>query len=808
MMKLKVFKLLFSLVFIYNNAICQKRVFGLIKVEDINFSVEDVFIYDGNSKFLTTPDKNGIYEFNTNKSEMKIVYLLVGSQFIEKQISLNDENEVNVNFKTKTEVLSEVIIKGQKIREFQLKRLKDVEGTAIYSGKKTEVILVDQSMANLASNNARQIYNQISGLNIYQNDDAGIQLHIGGRGLDPNRTSNFNTRQNSYDISADVLGYPESYYTPPAEAIKEIQVVRGAASLQYGTQFGGLINFVLKEPPNKKIEAVIRNTIGSNKQYTNFTSLGGKKNKISFYTFYNLKRGEGFRNNSNYKSNNIYLHLKKNISSKTVITGEITYMNYLAKQAGGLSDKMFNDDPMQSNRSRNWFELDWFLYNLKFKHQFNENTNLSFNLFGLDAERNTIGFRTNRVDQVDPFTERDLIKGNFNNHGAELKILKKYSINDKKGAFVLGGKYYRSKSTSNQGPGSDKSDSDFNFYLDRYPNYSNQSNYIYPNKNFAFFGENVFYINEKLSFTPGFRLENIETNSNGTYKRINLDGAGNVIYSNTIKENQNNKRTFILLGLGGSLKPNENIEIYSNISENYRSVTFADISIINPAYSINPEISDERGNTIDLGIRGNVKKLISYDLTLFNLNYKDRIGFSQKEFKDGSVKSERGNIGDAIIYGVESNIDFDINNLIVKNDNISLNLFLNTAIIDSKYKRSKENGVIGKKVEFVPNYNIKTGIKLGIENFIFNIQLSYISNQFTDSSNAKEGNISGIIGEIPDYNIVDFSLAYRLKKIKIESGINNLTNTFYFTRRATGYPGPGIIPSPPRNTYITLQIRL
>ena len=31
-----------------------------------------------------------------------------------------------------------------------------------------------------------------------------------------------------------------------AEAIKEIQVVRGAASLQYGTQFGGLINFIMK----------------------------------------------------------------------------------------------------------------------------------------------------------------------------------------------------------------------------------------------------------------------------------------------------------------------------------------------------------------------------------------------------------------------------------------------------------------------------------------------------------------------------------------------------------------------------------
>ena len=34
----------------------------------------------------------------------------------------------------------------------------------------------------LASNNARQIYSQISDLNIYQNDDAGLQLNIGGRG--------------------------------------------------------------------------------------------------------------------------------------------------------------------------------------------------------------------------------------------------------------------------------------------------------------------------------------------------------------------------------------------------------------------------------------------------------------------------------------------------------------------------------------------------------------------------------------------------------------------------------------------------
>ena len=127
--------------------------------------------------------------------------------------------------------------------------------------------------------------------------------------------------------------------------------------------------------------------------------------------------------------------------------------------------------------------------------------------------------------------------------------------------------------------------------------------------------------------------------------------------------------------------------------------------------------------------------------------------------------------------------------------------------VETYFVLLKRPAKVGKKVEFVPNYNIKTGIKLGIGNFIFNTQYSHVSTQFTDSSNAKEGNISGIIGEIPGYSLLDFSIAYRLKKIKIETGINNLTNTYYFTRRATGYPGPGIIPSPPRNSYLTLQIR-
>lgn len=808
MMKSKVFKILLLLYLTIQYGYAQNRVFGTVKIEDSKNQNSIVFIYDGDSKLLTKTDENGFYEFYTEKKEMNVIFLLVGSQYIEEKIVIKNELELNVVFEKQTKVLSEVIIKGQKIREFELKRLNDVEGTSIYAGKKTEVILVDQSMANLASNNSRQIYSQISGLNIYQNDDAGIQLHIGGRGLDPNRTSNFNTRQNGYDISADVLGYPESYYTPPAEAIKNIQIIRGAASLQYGTQFGGLINFIMKEPPNKNFEFVTRNSMGSNLLFTNFTSVGGKNKNFSYFSYYNFKRGNGFRQNSRFNSNNFYVHFNYTLSTKSSISSEISYIKYLAKQAGGLSDRMFNIDPYQSNRSRNWFYLNWLLYNLKFNHKFSDKSSFLFNFFGLKADRNSIGFRTNRVDQIDPIEERDLIKGSFNNVGFEARYLKNYELLKKNSFFVLGIKFYKSKTSSIQGPGSENSNADFNFYLDKYPNYQNQSNYIYPNENIAFFGENIFYVNEKLSITPGFRFENIITRSDGSYKQINLDGAGNVIYNNEVFEKRENIRRFVLLGIGISYKLNSGIEFYGNISQNYRSVTFADMSIINPSYSINPDITDEKGVTTDIGVRGNINKKISYEFTAFNLLYNDRIGFIQKEFNDGSIKNERGNVGDASIYGVESIIDFDLNNLLINNQNISLNYFINTGIIDSKYTRSKENGVVGKKVEFVPNINLKTGIKYGFKNFLSNLQLTYLSSQFTDSSNAIKGNMSGIIGEIPQYLLLDVSFSFKYKKVKAETGINNLLDEEYFTRRATGYPGPGIIPSPPRNIYFTIEIRI
>ena len=780
---------------------------GYIKDANSKNIIAAAEIYDLSGSLLSISNKEGYFNFNTSLRSLDLVIFTSDYKVKQKRLQTKDSLFVNILLETLSIKLKSIDINEKRKSLFALERLDDVVGTSIYAGKKTEVILISKSNASLALNNARQIYSQVAGLNIFQNDDAGLQLNIGGRGLDPNRTSNFNTRQNGYDISADVLGYPESYYTPPAEALEKIEIIRGAASLQYGTQFGGLINFIIKKPSQiKGNKYCIRNTAGSNSFFNNFSSINGSNKIASYYAFINYKKGDGFRENSNFESTNGYINITKKINPKLTASFEFTSLDYLAKQAGGLNDRMFTENPLKSNRTRNWFKVNWLLYNFKLQYQQSKNTFHTLSLFGLNAERFAIGYRSNRVDQEDPIIERDLIYGKFNNFGLEYKTLFKKEIYNIKTASLIGVKFYKSKNTSQQGPGSKNYDADFNFYPNLYPAYSNQSSYKYPNTNIALFGESIFYLNESFSITPGLRLEYIDTKSDGNYNKMLFDNANNLIFDTIVYNNTNNKRNFILFGLGLSYKTNKQLECYANISQNYRSVTFADISIVNPAYIINPDIEDEKGYTSDIGFRGNINNFISFDINSFYLMYRKRIGFIQKLQNDGNVKSERGNIGDARIIGMESLIDINLTRLIPSN--LKSNYYINTSFIESEYIISQQNGIKGNSVEFVPKINIKTGVKLKYKSINFSLQFTYLSQQYTDASNAIESNLSGVIGEIPEYSVLDMSLSYTKKTYKIETGINNLLNQSYFTRRATGYPGPGIIPSPLRNYYLTLELKI
>lgn len=686
--------------------------------------------------------------------------------------------------------------------------LHGVENFGIYKGKKTEVVMLSEITANVATNNPRQVYGRVTGLNIWESDGAGLQLGIGGRGLNPNRTANFNTRQNGYDISADALGYPESYYTPPVEALDRIEIVRGAASLQYGTQFGGLLNFRFKRgPEDRKIAVTTRQTLGSWGFFGSFNSIGGTvlNNKLNYYGYFQYKRGDGYRPNSDFDYQCAYASADFRATQKLSLRFDLTRMDYLAHQPGGLTDKMFQDDPRQSVRARNWFSVDWNLSALTLNYDFSEKTRLDVRTFGLLARRQTVG-NLDRINVADFGQNRTVIDGEFKNIGQEARLLHQYSIGSLPQTLLIGYRLYSGRSTSKQGDGTDGSDADFQFIN---PENLENSDYEFPNQNQAVFLENVFNLSAKWSLTPGLRYERIVTRSDGYYTQRVLDAAGNVIVQNKVYDHQERKRDFIIGGLGATFKPRESVELYANISQNYRAINFTDLRIVNPNFVVDSNLQDERGFTADLGVRGGKEGFFTYEVTAFYIAYNGKIGQVLRADQPPLYNDYRfrSNISDARNIGLEAFGEMDVLQLFAqKKRRARLTLFVNAAFVDARYVNTDDPSVRNKKVEMAPPVMLRSGLSYQNGAWRGAFQYGYIGKHYSDATNA-ERTATAVEGAIPAYGVADISMAYTWRWLTLEASCNNLFDAAYFTRRAESYPGPGIIPSDGRGIYVTLGAR-
>lgn len=641
----------------------------------------------------------------------------------------------------------------------------------------------------------------IAPITIMEYDGAGLQLGIGGRGLNPKRTAHYNTRQNGYDISADALGYPETYYTPPAEAINKISIIRGAASLQFGPQFGGMIDFRLKDGPknpNKKFEFLTSNKYGSFNQFHSFNSVATKHKKLKTYSFYHFKTGDGWRENAQYDSHTGYIGLDYMPKDGFSIKLQLTHHQYVAQQAGGLTDKQFELNPQQSFRERNWFNVNWNIAALILNYNFTKNLWINSKFFGVHAARNSVGF-IQPSNLADPGLGRTLITGDFQNIGNETRVVHRYKYHKKKDAILIAGfRAYKGWAQTGQGSADASNDANFEYLNNNSPE---NSQYTFPSKNFSLFAEHTFFVNKKWSVTPGARYEHISTTTDGYFNRYLIGLNGDTLdVLNTQNSNTKNRNIF-LGGLGISYRLKKGGKFTANFSQNFRSVNFSDVSIVVPNFRVDPNIEDESGHNIDLTYNKSFGKKAFIGATAYYLYYANRIGINWgTDESTNEVYQLRTNVSASRTLGLELTAWTDLAKITRMNDSIQkLNISAALTITDAKY--IEEDAIVyGNSVEMVPALTIKSGITYEYKNFLIAGLINFQTEQFSESTNA-EKSLTGVYGIIPSFYVVDAKIGYTLKKFTFQVSVNNVTNNMYFTQRANSYPGPGIIPSEGRTIF-------
>jgi len=758
-------------------------------------------------------DKNHILSsengfFMINISQFPKTIKISALEYEEQEITITEQtaqDTLHVLLKESAFIYGkEVVIKGQ-YEGFDMKLPPTINGTSINPPGRIENIQIGDNTASRSTGNPRQIFAKIPGLNIWESDGAGIQLGIGGRGLSPNRAANFNTRQNGYDISADALGYPESYYTPPFEALQGIEIIRGAASLQYGTQFGGLLNFSIKDPvSHTPFEFTTRNTGGSYGYYGTFNRISGRYKRFEYQAYYQYKRGNGWRKESDFQQHQGFAQIGYYFNESTRLRLEYTHMSYLTQQAGGLTDLQFETDPRQVNRYRNWFKVSWNILALNFDKEWKK-SHFNFRAFGMLSNRQSLGF-LGKISQADDNGNRQMINGDFKNTGAEARYLRRFSFGEEKkhhAALLVGARFYKGQTTSQQGLASADSSADFHFLNPATPE---NSSYSFPSTNVAGFVEGVIILNSKWVITPGLRYEYITSSSKGYYNQYILWPLDPTDTLSVVHQEEQNRinRSFLIGGIGFAYKASKKLEVYANANQNYRAINFNDIKIANPNLVVDQNMKDEKGFTSELGLKGIIDNYFMYDVGAFYIWYGNKIGLAPM-----GTKQERTNIGNARNTGVEMFMEFDFLKKFLPTKKMGLSLWMNAAYINAKYITSKETAFIGKQVEYVSPIIVKAGLKFQYKAFQTQFQFSYNSSQFTDATNAKTPSGDALIGEIPSYYVFDFAASYKFKKwFSLEASVNNFTNKMYFTRRATAYPGPGILPSNGIGFFLTLEFKI
>jgi len=703
------------------------------------------------------------------------------------------------SFSDSTYIMKEVTVTSYKVMD-GIGQMKDYARGVIYAGIRNEVLDIDSLDANKAVNNTRQILGRVPGVDITENEMGGFTANgISIRGFSPYQSIETNTRQNGYNISADLYGYNEAYYLPPMEAVKSITILEDGSALAFGPQLGGVVNYELKDGGPSSLQVNSSQTGGSYGLFNSFNSIGGTDGNFKYYGFLQYRNMEGWRENSQQTQWSGYGTLKYDPTEKLQIGLDYTILRNLIQMPGGENDSMFHESPKGSLRSRNWLSSPWNIVASHIDYKLNDNSSVNLVSSYLFSQRNLV-WRNEDVPPYIPdtitasltYTPREVEEEFFNTFTNELRFLSNYNFLGQGHIFSFGLRYAYSHLVRKDGA---EGTTGTDFDLTTLSPWGQDMNFFTTNA--APYVQNIFRISNALSITPALRVEYLSTTANGYAE--NEEGAANQPYVYVNEEEH--ARTFLLGSVSAEFKVFDATDIYANFSQSYRPVTYDDLTPFGTITRIDQNLKDASANNADFGFRGLVGNFLNFDVSLFYTRVKNDIGIIEQTEDTSSYQFET-NTGADDHKGVEAYIEMNVLGGLIANDEFGrLGVYNSFAYTDARYV-SGEYG--GNYVPYAPKVAERFGLDYSFGGISMNAQYSYTASCFGDPNDTKFSP-DGLVGTIPSYSVIDISAAYNISKYEFRFGVNNLTNAIYFTMRTDEYPGPGIIPSIGRMVYAGLS---
>ncbi len=593
---------------------------------------------------------------------------------------------------------------------------------------------------------------------------------------------------------------------------ERVEVIKGTDMLLYGPQtISGTINYVTPNPPAKPSGFVA--ATGGNREYFNGQAFyGGWYNNLGGLVDVVHKQGDGARDNTHHQVTDLGV---KGIALASADSAWIAKFSYFTEDSLVTYSGITDAERRNFGHRYNPFDNDTFntaRYGASLVNSYDVNPNINltsslyYNTFSRDWWRQSSRTtdpqcgpdfvnRRLRGERVDP-DDCNSIQGRLRDYyiaGLDERLTAGYAVTDTIANQLKAG---------------------FRVHWEGQERRQVNELFLTGGSTLAEWNERdafaaSFFVQDRVEFskfsvTPAFRYEDIH------YKRRNkladMPAPPAVpVCPNPPCAGTENIYAFIP-GISVGYDPSDRIRFFAGVHEGFAPPRVED-SIANSGGSI--DISPEESVNLEVGFRSELWRGLNIDSTYFRNDFSNLIAVGSVAGGDNPLAE-----GEALFEGLEVLVRLDSGRMYNKPWSLYSQVAFTwlpvaeqlSPFISVTTGLSVQGDTTGNRQPYAPEYLVTPRIGYATRNWDINLEMVYVSSQFGDFLNLKNGGqhpfgpnsleaLSGMFGEIPSYAIFNFATTYTVEKTNTDLyfTVKNLFDEDYIVDRTRG-----ILPGAPR----------
>ncbi|HSO36173.1 MAG TPA: TonB-dependent receptor, partial [Labilithrix sp.] len=625
-----------------------------------------------------------------------------------------------------------------------------------------------------------EMLRRVPGVQARQEYGGGGRLDISVRGLDAGRSRRILMLEDGIPLAINPYSEPDMYFAPPVERMRGIEVVKGSGNILFGPQtLAGTINFLTLAPPDHRTVAADVDA-GNYGYLRGLASYGDSYGGARYVVQVLHRRGDGFRDQGFQSTNGL-----AKVAFETGASGEATLkLGFHRDESGsedvGLTRDMYAKQPRRATLSPlSRLVLDRYDASLTHELRFSPDTKLKTLLYGYITDRiwrrqqySRSPSATESYDRIVGDTtipggaiyfshgDRILDRG-YGVLGVEPRFEHRMTTGSVAHTIELGGRVLRESA----------------HYQDRQGDYPESysgalvSEEKHSGLAFAGYLQDRIALRDDLLLTPGIRVEHF------TSKRTILRRQDGTTSRDVFFEGSSDVNGFIP-GVG-AVYGTKKAHVFGGMHLGFAPPRFA--SSVSVA-GVPQGVSAEKSLNYELGTRFAALPWLRSEVTGFLSTYSNQVIANTTVDADATALSDAGA---TTIYGLETGATALLGKALKIDPVVELGVRYTYSRATFRYGKNAGN-LLPYAPEHALNGNLDVELRSG---FGGQVAYRYVGPQFSEEANLVPEDVTGRIGRIDGYHVVDATLHYRHRSSGLTfrlTGKNLFDSDYIVARRPEG----------------------